>query len=206
MEPAPPILHVIAGPNGAGKSSLYNATIKRLTAAEFVNPDILAMERLGAHALTQREAELGQQLADERRAALMRAGESLVTESTFSHHSKLDLVQSAIDRGYRVVVYHVSVDSPDLAVARVQARRENGGHPVAEDRIRGRYERNGEIIRQAVLMADYAFVFDNSMLGRPPRRLMTFANGRVSHLADHLPAWAQEIYRADLAGSPAAAE
>lgn len=194
----PPVLHILAGPNGAGKSSLYEAEISHLAAAEFVNADRLAFKALGHHALSQSEAELGQRLAEERRAQLLAARQDLVTESTFSHPSKLELIRDAKAAGYRLAVYHVNVDSADLAVSRVRGRQAHGGHPVAEDRIRGRYERNPALIRQAVHLADWAFVFDNSAVGARPRRIIAFANGRVLRVAPPLPAWAQALYGPDL--------
>ncbi|MDB5497487.1 MAG: hypothetical protein JWP28_1518 [Phenylobacterium sp.] len=194
----PPVLHILAGPNGAGKTSLYEAQIRRLTDAEFVNADRLAFSTLGHHAVTQAEAELGQRLANERRAELMRTQQSLVTESTFSHPSKLDLISEAKAAGYRVTVYHVNVESSDLAVTRVRARLGHGGHPVPEDRIRARYQRNQLLIREAVHLADQAYVFDNSVGGEWPRRLIVFGNGRVLRVAPPLPAWAQALYGPDL--------
>lgn len=196
---APPILHVLAGPNGAGKSTLYDAVISRWTTAEFVNPDQLVLEVLGRHALTLEDAKLGQDLANSRRQALMDAGESLVTESTFSHPSKLELVEAAKAQGYLVAVYHVNVDTPDLAVARVANRANHGGHPVPEDRIRGRYDRNRELIAQALRVAHRGFVFDNSLLGAPPRLLLRFVAGQATGVAPNLPAWAAELYADDLA-------
>jgi len=87
-----------------------------------------------------------------RRAELMAAGSNLVTESTFSHVSvEADL--GAIAQGYDVIVYHVSVDSADLAVARVGERHEHGGHPVPEDRIRKRFLRNRDFIRSRTASA-----------------------------------------------------
>lgn len=195
---APPLLHILAGPNGAGKTSLYDGFVSRITDAEFVNADQLARQALGRHALTREEAALGQGLADRRRAALLAKRASFVTESTFSHPSKLELVRQAQALGYRVVVYHVNLVSDDLAVARVEARRRQGGHPVAEHNIRGRYERNQPLIREAVLLADRAFVFDNSALGAPPRRLVTFVRGRALGAAERLPDWARALYGADL--------
>ena len=185
-------------PSGAGKSSLYEADVSHLAEAEFVNADRLALESLGHHALTQSEAELGQRLAEKRRAELLAAKQNLVTESTFSHPSKLELIRDAKAAGYRVAVYHVNVDSADLAVNRVRARQAHGGHPVAEDRIRGRYERNPALIRQAVHLADWAFVFDNSASGARPRRIIAFASGRVLRAVPPLPAWAQALYGPDL--------
>ena len=194
-----PVLHVLAGPNGAGKSTLYEAVVRRVTDAEFVNADQLARSALGHHALTQAEAELGQRLAEERRDALMASRQSLVTESTFSHASKLDLLGGARAAGYRVVVYHVNLDTPELAVSRVAFREGRGGHPVPEDRIRGRYERNQPLIREAIRMADFGHVFDNSLAGLPPRRILAFENGRVVSADPVLPDWAARLYGEDLA-------
>ncbi|MGH6909204.1 MAG: AAA family ATPase, partial [Phenylobacterium sp.] len=153
MATGSPILHILAGPNGAGKTTLYEARVRQLAKAPFVNADQLSSEALGRHAESREEAELGQSLANARRDALMSAGESLVTESTFSHPSKLDLIRQAKALGYRVFVYHVNVESADDAVARVAAREARGGHPVPEANIRGRYERNQPLIREAVRLA-----------------------------------------------------
>jgi predicted ABC-type ATPase len=128
----------------------------------------------------------------------MAAGESLVTESTFSHPSKLDLIRRAKALGYRVAVYHVNVETADHAVARVAARKARGGHPVPEANVRGRYERNQPLIRDAARLADWAFVFDNSALGAPPRRLITFVSGKATDVAPDLPGWASALYGEDL--------
>lgn len=195
----PPILHVIAGPNGAGKTTFYDLQLSRLTDAEFVNADRLAEAHFGHVAATQAESEQGQNLAQTRREALIEAGESLVMESTFSHPSKIDFVRDALAAGYRVVVYHLNVRNPDHAVLRVEARVAEGGHAAPADRIRARYVRNQPLIREAVLAAHRAFVFDNSALGQPPRRLLTFVDGRVTEAADDLPAWALALYGGELA-------
>jgi predicted ABC-type ATPase len=196
---ANPILHVIAGPNGAGKTTFYEIQIRALTDAEFVNADLLALEHFGHVAVTREESETGQALADGRRRALMAEGRSLVIESTFSHPSKLDLIEAAKAAGYRVVVYHVNVKDDDRAVARVESRVRQGGHPAPEERIRKRYERNQPLIREAVLAADRAYIFDNSRLGEPPRILVTFRGGRAAQVAEVLPQWAATLYGDDVA-------
>lgn len=91
-----PTLHVLAGPNGAGKTTLYETAVKAFTAGvEFINADRLAFDHFGHLATTAQESETGQHLAEARRSDLMSARRSLVTESTFSHPSKLDLVREA---------------------------------------------------------------------------------------------------------------
>lgn len=195
-----PTLHVLAGPNGAGKSTLYETVLKdRLPGVEFVNADLLAWAEFGHPAATLAESQRGQQLADERRKSLMSEGKSLVTESTFSHPSKLELLREARDKGYELRVYHVNVRSPEISVFRVQSRVEAGGHPVPEDKIRERYVRNQALIRDAVRTADRGFVFDNSRLGEPARLAVGFRNGEVVRLNDPVPNWARQLYADDLA-------
>jgi predicted ABC-type ATPase len=198
VEPLVPAFHMLAGPNGAGKSTLYEQALKTRLDAEFVNADHLLFKALGRHGLTREDAQLGQRLADERREALMARRQSLVTESTFSHPSKLQLLGRARRLGYRIVVYHLHLASVEHAIARVAQREAAGGHPVPETSLRGRYARNPALIRQAALMADQALVFDNSVLGRSPRRLVVFSGGRAVFVAPDLPAWAATLYGGDL--------
>ena len=195
-----PTFHLIAGPNGAGKTTFYETFLRSRTNAPFVNPDLLAREALGRWSTTGKDAHLGQELAEVRRKALIASRQNLVMESTFSHPSKLDLLEEVRQAGYRVIVYHLSVIDAEFAVERVADREYMGGHPVPEANIRGRYERNGPLIRQAALMAERAFVFDNSVDGSPPRLLITFEQGRAVKAANDLPAWAFQIYQPDLPG------
>lgn len=197
--PKAPLFHVIAGPNGAGKTTLYRLRIApRFPKAEFVNADQLALERFGHPAITAEETRTGQRLAEERRSALMAARRDLVTESTFSHPSKVELVREAQGQGYLVLLYHVHVRSPELSVLRVEARVREGGHPVPEDKIRERYDRNQALIREAARIADRAYVFDNSALDQPHTLLLELHRGHVVKRADRLPQWAQSLYGREL--------
>jgi predicted ABC-type ATPase len=190
-----PTLHILAGPNGAGKSTLYATQVQPVNpTVEFVNADKLAAKYFGHNASTEAEAAKGQQLAEQRRAALMAERKSLITESTFSHPSKLELIQEAKALGYKVAVYHVNVRSPDISVARVKDRVTSGGHDVPEDRIRARYERSKALIKEAVINADRGLVFDNSRLGQPPEMTLSFERGQVTYASDRVPNWASELY------------
>jgi hypothetical protein len=91
------------------------------------------------------------------------------------------------------------VRSPELSVARVASRVERGGHPVPEDKIRERYERNQALIRDAVRMADRARVFDNSRLNEPHRIVIDFHAGQAVRVGEFVPSWARQLYADDLA-------
>lgn len=101
-------------------------------------------------------------------------------------------------RGYMVIIMHVGVNDPDLSVARVRARTNEGGHDVPEQKIRDRYQRGQPLIRQAVLLVDRGMVFDNSKLNEAPRLMLLFAAGRLVQAEPVLPNWVLIGYADDL--------
>lgn len=137
-------------------------------------------------------------IATERRVGLLNACKSFATETVFSHPSKLDIIADAQSHGYMVIVMHVGVDDPDLSVARVRARTDEGGHNVPEQKIRDRYTRGQPLIRHAVLRADRGMVFDNSKLNTPPKLMLLFAAGRLVQAEPLLPDWILSGYADDL--------
>ncbi len=191
-----PTMIVLAGPNGAGKSTLYAARVAPSFAGPFINADIIQRDEL-RDASPEASYEAAR-IASSRRAECLAQGRDFVTETVFSHPSKLDLIDEARTNGFTVIVMHVGIDSAELSVARVGARVEEGGHIVPEDKIRARYERGAPFIREAVLRAGRGLVFDNSRLNQPPRHCLTFANGRLIFALPHLPSWIRSIYAADL--------
>ncbi len=71
-------------------------------------------------------------------------------------------MQEAADAGYKVYLYFITTESPDINVFRVRARTKMGGHDVPEDKIRSRYQRSMENMHTASLIADRSYFFDNS--------------------------------------------
>src|SRR4030095_16891974 len=147
-----PTMIVLAGPNGAGKSTLYKVRVAPSFAGPFINADIIQRDALrDPSPAAFYEAA---QIASSRRADYLAQGRDFVTETVFSHPSKLALIDKARTRGFTVIVMHIGVAPPDLSGARVGARVEEGGHIVPEDKIRARYTRGAPFIRAAILKAD----------------------------------------------------
>lgn len=97
--------------------------------------------------------------------------------------------------GYRVALYHVNVRRAEMSIARVAARVAVGGHPVPQDNIRERYERDQPLIRRAAERATVTLLFDNSKRGVPPQWLLTLEYGAiVAQTTRALPAWAAQLY------------
>ena len=183
---------VLAGANGTGKSTLYATRVAPNFSGPFINADIIQRDELGD--ASPDAAYEAARIAADRRQDFLSRGEDFVTETVFSHPSKMDLIYAARAKGFDIVLMHIGVDSPDISVARVAARVEEGGHPVPEDKIRARYARNGRFIRQAVLEADRGFVYDNSLMNVAPKRRLIFINGRLTSAHSDLPSWILALY------------
>ena len=188
---ADPVLHLLAGPNGAGKSTLYEMVIGPATHLEFVNADVIAAERWPEDPAGK--SYDAAEVAASRRSALTESRLSFVTETVFSHESKLELVQSAVKAGH-LVTLHVVMVPELLAVARVANRVGVGGHAVPEDKIRQRYTRLWPLVASAIGVVDNANVYDNSRAGRPFRIVATFEHGSVVGKPDW-PRWTPEAIR-----------
>jgi predicted ABC-type ATPase len=171
-----PVLHLLAGPNGSGKTTLARRVIVPATSLPFVNADDLAAQRWpGAEVEHAYDAS---DLAAADRNARLEQRSSFITETVFSHPSKVALVQSAQEAGY-LVSLHVVVVPDELSVHRVAHRVRLGGHVVPEDKIRARYRRVWPLVVQARELADLTYVYDNSTAARPFRLMASYESGRL---------------------------
>lgn len=64
--------------------------------------------------------------------------------------------------GYKVYLYYVSTESPEINKYRVELRVKNNGHSVPPDKIEKRYYRSLQLMYDAAEIAYQAFFFDNS--------------------------------------------
>ncbi len=106
---------------------------------------------------------LAQIVADFLRKKLLLQRERFSFETVFSHPSKIDIMRQAAAAGYKVYLYFVSTESPEINIFRVQARKEKGGHDVPPDKIRSRYYRSLELLYPATQLSYQVFFFDNSV-------------------------------------------
>jgi len=153
-----PDLYLLAGPNGAGKTTFYEHVLSA-TGLDFVNADqIAALRWPGDEPARAYDAAAEAAAVRERYLAARR---SFVTESVFSHPSKVELVTRAIEAGYRVHL-RVLIVPVDLSVARVAQRVIEGGHDVPEAKIRQRHERLWSHVVKAMDAAYETRVYDAS--------------------------------------------
>lgn len=188
-----PLLHLLAGPNGAGKSSYGSDVLVPATGLPFINADEIAAARW-PEAQADHAYEAARIAAAQRRDHIA-AGASFISETVFSHPSKVQLVADAICAGY-LVHLHVIIVPVDLAVQRVLERQRRGGHSVPEHKIRERHDRLWTHVRAAIQLADLSEVFDNSSARTPFRRCATFTHGTPVG-APEWPRWTAPALRHD---------
>ncbi len=192
-KPAKPVFYLLAGPNGAGKSTLYKALALQGTipaSAEFVNADLHEAAHLQHIAAPEARSEAARHWADARRAELLRMDESFVSETVFSHESKLALIEAAQQLGFFVMLIVVCLDDPQRLLARVAGRVTEGGHAVPPERILARYPRTLANLSVAVRLADLAILYDSVDVEHGVPLLGAVCMGkRTMLLVPKLPRW-----------------
>jgi predicted ABC-type ATPase len=115
-------------------------------------------------------------------------------ETVFSDSSglKLDLLREARQSGYRVGVIFIGLDDPQLSIARVMDRVDNGGHDVPDELIRERFPRSFQNLKKAIPLADFVLLVDNSRETRH-RVFGTIIREKGVHLWDIVPRWYEEF-------------
>lgn len=179
-----PVLHLLAGPNGAGKPTYYREILRPQIGLPWINADEIAEQRWPDDPVAHGH-DAGR-IAQERRSAAVAAGTSFISETVFSHPSKLDLVRDAAAARYFVYLY-VLVVPEDLAVIRVGLRVEEGGHDVPEDKIRLRHRRLWEYVAAAVDSTYEARVVDSRLPSFP--EVARFRFGQLNWVTDEDLSW-----------------
>jgi len=192
-----PVFYLLAGPNGAGKTTLYQALVLAgviPAEAEFVNADLYEAAHLQHIADAQARSKQAQRWADTRRAELLQAGTSFVSETVFSHESKLALIANAQAQGFFVMLLLVALDQPERLLERVAQRVAEGGHAVPPTRILARYPRTLTHLTRAVRAADAAVLYDSLDVSPGTHTAVALCKKNwTQELVQPLPAWAQRV-------------
>lgn len=187
-----PVIHLLAGPNGAGKTTLAQRVIQPATHLPFVNADVIAHDRWPGDEM--RHALEASAAATAERERLIAARRSFITETVFSHPSKVGLVEHASAAGY-LVHLHVVLIPLEVTARRVRERVNRGGHDVPDHKIHERYDRLWPLVVQALPFADVATFYDNSTARKAFAKVAVLEHGRgVGPVA--WPTWAPPTLQA----------
>jgi predicted ABC-type ATPase len=199
-----PIMHLIAGPNGAGKSLLYECLIRpRHPALPFVSAQAYAIEYLQGVTDAKKRADKARAWTDEAREELLRDGKSFVTESVFSHSSRVALITHARALGFEVVLYALALDEPRKLVQRVNQQAREGGDPAPTYKVLDRYPKTLENLHRGIRAADVSFLFDAVDASQGgPRLVATVNSGKIRLHAVPRPLWLDRVLGLPGTGAP----
>jgi predicted ABC-type ATPase len=131
-------MYVISGCNGAGKTTAsYTILSEVLQCRDFVNSDEIA-RGISPFDLSHAAIDAGRVML-KRIKELTDTKEDFAFETTLAVRSYASLIEKTKKKGYEIMLVYFWLNSPDLAVERVQNRVIAGGHSIPENVIRRRY-------------------------------------------------------------------
>lgn len=104
----------------------------------------------------------GSYIASYIRHIMVNHNKSFVFESVFSHPSKIAQLQDAMSKEYRIYLYFVCIDSPEVDAASVEGRVNKNEHDVEYTKVVQRYYRTLEYLHQVLPLCYRAYLLDNS--------------------------------------------
>lgn len=141
------------------------------------------------HINTSVDSYIAADLAEFIRQQLLANNLSFTYETVMSHASKIAFMQQARDNGYRVYLYFIATEDPDINVSRVNVRVAQQGHAVAPDVIKNRYSKCLHLLKEAVKKSNRAYLWDNS--GEAAVLVAEIMDGQDVTIidTDHVPNW-----------------
>lgn len=173
---------IIAGVNGAGKSVFYHSGQ--------INKDILGV-RINVDELVQEDYDNKWQDSKiqiragretiKRIRKCMKDKVSFNQETTLSGKSIINNIKKAKNLGYKINLYYIGVESPEIAIKRVSRRVKLGGHGIPDDVIRNRYYKSLKNLQAILPICDNIYVYDNTTI---QTNILIIENKRIIYKSD----------------------
>ncbi len=134
-------LVIIAGANGTGKTTLAKEFLKKYK-INFLNADEIALSvSKNKKNLLENRIKAGKRFIV-RLSNAIKARESIAVESTLAGRYLLKTIRNVKKQGFRISIIYVFVDNAEIALRRIQARVDAGGHDVPKQDVLRRFDRS----------------------------------------------------------------
>lgn len=112
-------------------------------------------------------------------------------ESTLSGNSIIQRMKTAKENGFYVHLNYIGVNSVEINLARVKARVKSGGHFIAEDVVKNRYQISLDNLFLVLPYCDEIFIYDNSSI--TPELIFQLKDNCITQFSEFLPSWCKKI-------------
>lgn len=112
-------------------------------------------------------------------------------ESTLSGNSIIQRMKTAKENGFYVHLNYIGVNSVEINLARVKARVKSGGHFIAEDVVKNRYQISLDNLFLVLPYCDEIFIYDNSSI--TPELIFQLKDNCITQFSEFLPSWCEKI-------------
>ena len=154
--------YIFAGVNGSGKSTLYKTN--------FLNKDIKNSIRINTDEIVysfgswknSTDQIKAAKIAIQLRNKCFLEEKSFNEETTLTGRTILKIIDKAKDLGYKIHLYYIGIDNPEIAKERVKNRIARGGHGISPDVIKKRYYESLKNLEKIIHQCDFIEIFDNS--------------------------------------------
>ena len=179
-----PNCYIVAGSNGAGKTTFATEFLPRYAdCVNFINPDLIAggLSPFDPGAALARAGRLVLEWIKE----MSKARTDFAFETTLSGRSYVRVIRELRTVGYRIHMFYLWIPGPELGLARIRDRVEEGGHDVPARDVRRRYGRTlTNLFTMYRPLVDLLQVFDNSR--QTPRLIFMDEAGKTAVYDDML--------------------
>jgi len=156
------VLYIFAGVNGAGKSTLYNSENldNEIKYSTRINTDEIVYS-FGDWKSNIDQIKAGK-IAIQLRNKCFLEEKSFNEETTLTGKTILKIIDKAKDLGYKIHLYYIGIDNPEIAKERVKNRVTRGGHGISSNLIEKRYYESLKNLERIINQCDFIEIFDNS--------------------------------------------
>ena len=154
--------YIFAGVNGSGKSTLYKTN--------FLNKDIKNSIRINTDEIVYSfgdwknnidQIKAGKMAIQLRNKCFLEE-KSFNEETTLTGKTILKIIDKAKDLGYKIHLYYIGIDNPEIAKERVKNRIARGGHGISSNLIEKRYYESLQNLEKVIYQCDSIEIYDNS--------------------------------------------
>jgi len=179
-----PVYTIIAGVNGTGKSS-FTGVLKKEKSNHgcVIDVDKIALER-------NCDAIESGKIAISKMDKCLNDMVSFGQETTLSGHRTVATIKEAKEKGYKIRLFYIGLNTQDELLTRIKNRVSKGGHNIGEEDVKRRYNKRFEDLMKILPFCDEVSLFDNE---NGFIHVGEYRNGELIRIGEYKPQWLEEL-------------